>query len=449
MRSWIRYSTVATAAIAACHFAPGLGTDGGASIDAQPAADAGVCQTLGPACASEDTLRTCATVDQPPIDTACAWGCVGSDATAHCGMLVPSGGTATKSDLGSDGQLSDITLGADGDINGDDGTFGNLRDNGDKTNPYKNGVFWEVRPDNVAVFKVKSLNVSATLNVLGGHAIVIVATDSITINGSFDLHPKCNGNNTGFNAGPGGFTGADGMKDAMGSGAGKGGGGDGKLGGGGGGHGAAGGLGGAAGASTPAAAGPAFGDATITLLVGGGGGGGGGKGNGKGGGGGGAIQFVTNGTLTITAGGSVNAGGCGGGNGGNGEGGGGGGAGGTILLEAHDLAITGELAVNGGGGGTGDNGPDGSNSLITRVPAPGGQSTDDANADGGSGAAGAVFSGSVGGNGASTGGGAGGAVGRMRFNSRSGVVSPVDNAKLSPALDDPGSTTTQGRPRID
>jgi hypothetical protein len=37
----------------------------------------------------------------------------------------------------------------------------------------------------------------------------------------------------------------------------------------------------------------------------------------------------------------------------------------------------------------------------------------------------------------------------MRYNSRSGVVSPVDNTRLSPALTDPGSTTTQGKPRID
>lgn len=450
MRSWIRYSTVVATAVAACQFAPRAGSgDDGLPIDALAAADAGPCEAIGVACASDGTLRTCAAVNQAPIDTACAWGCLGSDATAHCGVFVPSGGAATTLDLGSNAQLDDITITGNGDLDGDDGTFGNLRTSSDASTPYKNGVFWQLR-GNIAVFKVKSLNISANLHVLGGHAIVIIATNSITINAALDLHPTCAGNNNGFNGGPGGFMGADGTKNAMGSGGGRGGGTDGKLGGGGGGNGAAGGNGGAAG-GTPAAGGPAFGDATITLLVGGGGGGGGGKGTGapKGGGGGGAIQFVTNGTITIAVGGSINAGGCSGGNGNSGEGGGGGGAGGTILLEAHDLSIAGQLAVNGGGGGPGDNGPDGLDALLTRDPAPGGHSADDPNADGGSGAAAAVFAGSVGGNGASTGGGGGGAVGRMRFNSHSGVVSPVDNTKLSPALTDPGSTTTQGKPRID
>ena len=453
MRAPIRCVAVATAAIVACQacqFAPGLSSgDGGTSLDSRPAADAGACVTLGPACASEDTLRTCSTVGQAPIDKLCAWGCLGADASAHCAVLVPSGGAATTMDLDPDGQLSDITLNTSGDIDGDDGTFGNLRDGGDKATPYKSGVFWQLRPGNIAVFKVKSLIVSANLDLKGSHSIVIVATDAITINGQLDLHPDCSGNNNGFIGGPGGFTGANGTKDAVGSGGGKGGGNSGKLGGGGGGNGLAGGAGGAAGVASPVAAGPAFGDATITLLVGGGGGGGGGKGIGAtGGGGGGAIQLVTNGTITVTGGGSVNAGGCSGANGNTGEGGGGGGAGGTILLEAHDLSIQGQLAVNGGGGGPGDNGNDGSNGLITRTPAPGGQSANDPNAAGGPGGAGSTLVGGGGGNGARTGGGAGGGVGRMRFNSRTGLVSPVDNTRLSPALTDPGSTTTQGKPHV-
>jgi hypothetical protein len=178
MRSWIRYSTVAATAVAtavaACQFAPRLGTgDDGLPIDALPAADAGPCETVGVACASDGTLRTCTTVNQAPIDTACAWGCLGSDATAHCGVFVPSGGAATTLDLGSNAQLDNVSITGNGDLNGDDGTFGNLRTSSDKNTPYKNGVFFQLR-GNIAVFKVKSLTISAALNVLGGHPIVII-----------------------------------------------------------------------------------------------------------------------------------------------------------------------------------------------------------------------------------------------------------------------------------
>ncbi len=448
MRGWIRYGVVGAAGIVACGFAPKLtGGDGGAPIDAVPAADAGPCQTLGPTCASDDVLRTCAVVDEQPTDELCAWGCVSSETLAHCGALVPSGGAATAADLGSDAQLSEITLDITGTIDTEDGTFGNARSTNDKANAYANGVYWQLR-GNVAVFKVKKLVISASLNVQGSHAIAIIATDSITISGALDLTAQCAPNNAGVLGGPGGFTGAQAGSDATGSGAAKGGANDPTLAGGGGGYGAAGGSGGAVTAANGVAGGPAFGDATITVLVGGGAGGGGGNGNSvpKGGGGGGAIQLVTNGALTITGGGAINASGCGGANGDVPNSGGGGGAGGTILLEAHDLAIQGPLAVNGGAGGPGGGGGDGDDGSASRSPAPGGIGGE-AGAVGGIGAAGAMLGGRMGMAGATRAGGGGGGIGRMRFNSRTGQAT-VDNTKLSPALDDPGTTTTQGRPHV-
>jgi hypothetical protein len=98
----------------------------------------------------------------------------------------------------------------------------------------------------------------------------------------------------------------------------------------------------------------AYGSALIQPLIGGSGGGGGSGGTNYagtgGGGGGGALLIAASGTITLAAGGSIDAtGGDSGGTGGTGAGGrGGGGSGGAIRLVATNIAGTGGLLSNGG-----------------------------------------------------------------------------------------------------
>jgi hypothetical protein len=65
---------------------------------------------------------------------------------------------------------------------------------------------------------------------------------------------------------------------------------------------------------------------------------------------------------------------------------------------------------------------------------------------GGAGGAGGVTGALVGANGASAqhGGGGGGGTGRIRFNTRRGALDLHAGARLSPSLDEPGTTATQG-----
>jgi hypothetical protein len=193
------------------------------------------------------------------------------------------------------------------------------------------------------------------------------------------------------------------------------------------------GAGGVAVASAGTAVAPggvAYGNATITPLLGGSAGGGGGGFPAGGGAGGGAIQIIAGTSITVGAVGAITAGG-GGGSGGNS---GGGGSGGAILLEAPTVTIAGTLAANGGGGG-----PTGANASANAQPASGGLDGD-SNVVGGAGSAGATINGSPAVSADKSQGGGGGGAGRIRINTLSG--SATLGGTLSPAASTP--CVTQG-----
>jgi len=422
---------MAGAVVVACKFGP---APSGHMIDAFVLPDAGLCSGITAECAGSETLRTCLGSGQMSNDTVCSWGCLGP--SAHCGKLAPTGGGVLPTDLDPDPMLGDIPL--VGTIDGNNGGISGLRPAG-SPGQIINGIGYYVR-GNVAVFRFKTIRITGNQLALGGdHPIALVATGDILVDDQVDVQGSCSGSA----AGPGGFHGGAAGSDAGGSGGGSGGSTDAFAGGGGGGNGSDGGSGGNGPATVTGlgAAGTAFGDAMVTVLIGGGGGGGGGHGASPiGGGGGGALQLVANGTITISTNGEINAGGCGGSKGAAGDSGGGGGAGGTIVLEAHDLFVTGKLGVNGGGGGAGGGGNDGANAVVARGATNGGPG---GNADGGSGAGGATLVGSPGKVGSARSGGGGGGIGRMRFTTYTGLAT-VDNTNLSPALDDNPTTCTLG-----
>jgi hypothetical protein len=387
-------SLIAFAMFAACGFHPTtteLATDGSISHDVDAPA------------------TTCG---------ACAWSCVPGD-PPHCGTLVPSGGAANGSDLEG---TNDVTIATS-------------IDTGDGMNmkPKLDGAVWpDVRQVNgITIFRVGNATLTGTIAVSGKLGLAIVATGTVTINGVVDA--------TGCDPGSpiGGFAGGGPKMDGKGSGAGSGSADDGD-GGGGGGNGGSGGSGGS-GIDGGAAYGSA--DLAVTRLVGGGGAGGGTGGGGPAGGdGGAAIQIVSNVAIQVASGGGIDAGGCGG-LASNDHSGGGGGAGGTILLEAPHITILGTLAVNGGGAGAGmGTGPtaDGANGTLDRIPAPGGLGT----TPGASGGAGAVLVGGTGTTSATASAGGGGGVGRIRFNTATGMVDV--SGILSPALEDQPTTCSVG-----
>jgi hypothetical protein len=455
-------TAIGIAVIAACKFSPSssssstdapiIATDGPISIDVPPPPDAGPCAGASVECANEDTLRVCTTQGGLAMDTTCTWGCL-TTGGAHCGVLAPSGGVATGSDtIDPDHALgSGVTLQNNAVIDQVTGVItdssGTVRGSG---TGIVDGIDFEQRSNGAAVFRFTSLEIKGSLGFTEpGPVVVLVSTSTISVDGAVNAQGGC----TGGNGGPGGFAGAMGAHSASGSGGGAAGTST-TMGAGGGGYGATGGAGGTNGAAG-AAGGAAFGTDAIALLVGGGGGGGGSGGNPYGGGGGGGVQLVANTSLSIGSAASINAGGCGGTSGrSTSDSGGGGGAGGTILLEAHDATIAGQLAVNGGGGGGNyyDNPPcttstgAGGNGGLGRTPTIGGIGCA---ANGGSGGAGATLAGMAGGNGSymTTGdysAGGGGSVGRMRFNTASGSANVADLTRLSPSLDDPATTCTQG-----
>jgi hypothetical protein len=407
-----------------------------------PFPDAGPCTAVSVECADANTLRTCAVIGQQPVDTTCSWGCGGPDAfdgSAHCELLVPTGSAALPTDLLGSG-LGSATLNAT-TIHLDTGQINNIRAAG---TGIVDGIDFEVR-SGVSVFRFGGLAIEGTIEftVTTGAPppVVLASTTTLSIDGLIDMQGGCDAGR----GGPGGFPGANGGTSAAGSGGGTGSTQE-ESGGGGGGYGAVGGNGGGGGTSGGPTGGHGFGSAAITLLVGGGGGGGGNGGNPFGGGGGGAIQLIANEGLTIASVGAINAGGCGGVSGvAATDSGGGGGAGGAILIEAHDITITGELAVNGGGGGGNDSNVNGcsasgANGVLGRTTAQGAQNC---SANGGAGGATSVLAGSPGQAANGRAGGGGGAVGWIRFNTRSGFAS-VDNTQLSPSLVDSPTTCTQG-----
>ena len=432
------------ATLAACNYSPAENaTDAPPSDGADgPLPDAGPCQAIDTTECVGDELRTCNVLGAQPSIKQCGWGC-SNTGSPRCVEITPTGGAATSSDALPSTLVAqtDVVIPADSVINTTDGTIDSIAAGFSATPTTPNAT-----TPAAMVFRFKSLTIAGPLKVEGTRALVLIADGPITVDGEIDTI-SCNVGGASVQlAGPGGGNGANDENTGFGLGGG------GRAaansgGAGGGGHGAVGGVGGDP--ATGGVAGPAYGDAVVSKLVGGSGGGGGrGGGGGLGGGGGAAIQLISNTGITIVGG--INAGGCGGGGGGGGgsDGGGGGGSGGVIVLEAPSITITGALAVNGGGGGGSDSGGPGGNGTLTRVAAAGG-SSGSSGADGGPGGAGASFVGQPGED-ANLSSGGGGAVGRMRFNVRALPRLMIDAPdSLSPKLEDPASTTTTGTPALD
>ncbi len=280
-----------------------------------------------------------------------------------------------------------------------------------------------------------SVAAGATVRGVGANPLVLVATQSITIDGTIDVSTHSNETIGGVPALGGGARNATscfaaGVDGQGGSGSN---GGGGAAGGSFGGLGAIGGTGannGSTAHGTPASPG------APTVLVGGcpgghggdgsGGGPGGANAGGAGGNAGGAVYLLAGDSITI--GGKINASGAGGGGGANAVsssgGGGGGGAGGMIGLEAARITVTGAVFANGGGGGagggnagTGDAGRAGTDPTAATTAAAGGTGPN----NGGNGGAGSVGSTApvVGKNGSGSfpqcgGGGGGGGAGVIR-----------------------------------
>jgi hypothetical protein len=361
------------------------------------------------------------------VDTQCAWGCLASDGTPHCGALVPRGGAVSQADTTDFTGLTDQNI-QSATIDGSGGTItsgnGTIRGAGQGI---QNGIDYEVR-GGVAIFRMKSVLLDGPITFAGPYAIAIVVDGHLGAAGDFNLHGAC----TDKSGGPGGFAGGILRNGGGGAGGGAGAsGGGGQAGGGGGGYGA---VGGSGGTSTQMVDGGAiYGDATIATLVGGSGGGAGNAMSSnlsaRGGGGGGALQLVANGDIAVT--GTINAGGCGGAAGAAGPGGGGGGgAGGTLLLEAPTVVITGSMAVNGGGGGGGGvDGTAGATGALGPANALGGDSLQ---GHGGSGGAGDLPTGTNGQGNMQYCGGGGGGVGRIRLETRTGTIGGLGT--VSPPL---------------
>lgn len=401
-----------------------LSPDGAPAIDAPDAIDPDPpdappipCDMPALTCAGDALRATCP--DGEIVDASCAWGCVETNG-AHCGAVVPSGGSVSPEDVEPDATLADVML--QGTVDGETGEI-----NGQPASALDAAYR---ATSTVGIFRFASLHITGPLDLRGNRAIAFVAAGPIIVEGIVDARGAC----TGREPGPGGRRGGS---ESDGTGAG---GGDGgstpRRGAGGGGNGGVGGTG-----ATTTAGGEIVGDAAITLLVGGGGGGG--AKTSEGGGGGGAVQLVSNTRIEIRMMGGINAGGCGG-RGGDGNadaGGGGGGAGGTLLLEAPTILMRGALAVNGGGGAnrTDEDGAPGTLDRIAAASAPGA----------GAGAAGGTADGSPGTGGAddTPNGGGGGGIGWIRLNTGTGSASELDltGGVMSPNLGDPASTASHAR----
>src|SRR3569623_1907131 len=111
-----------SATIAACFFKPdrpGNGpTDGG--TDSATDATQQACGSSVTSC-NGDRLEVCV-ANMLPVETACAWGCIGSGSVAHCGAIDPVGGGVVASDLDTNGLADNLEI--DGTIDGDTGARG-------------------------------------------------------------------------------------------------------------------------------------------------------------------------------------------------------------------------------------------------------------------------------------------------------------------------------------
>lgn len=290
-----------------------------------------------------------------------------------------------------------------------------------------------------------TIEAGATVTAVGPNVLSIVATGTMTIDGTVDV------SSTMAAAGPAGTTmaGAGGAPTAI------------SAGGGGAGDGTNGGAGGVSAlivGGMGGAAGMMYGDGALVPQQGGARGGNGGpqpQQVAAGGFGGGAIQLASCKSVAIGAMAILDAGG-GGGAGGNGSltaaadpgGGGGGGSGGTILIEAPVVTVAGGVFANGGGGGSGGahgvggspgvDGMRGMDGLRSTMAAPGGPGV----------IVGQVVTGKGGDGGAlmppedggqptaqlvESSGGGGGAAGRIRINVKEGTMPDKTGAELSPA----------------
>lgn len=278
------------------------------------------------------------------------------------------------------------------------------------------------------------------LSATGPNPLVLVGTQSVTINGALDVASHVQGGSvigpgaqTSCGAGNAGSMG--GNPDAAGGGG---------AGGSFGGKGADGGLGKKSSTNNPGGApGTALAAGVPTSLVGGcpggdGGPGHGGGGVGGGGAGGGAVYIISAGSITIS--GSIDASGAGGGAGAAGVdssgGAGGGGSGGFIGLDTPSLMVTGSVFANGagGGGGGGDMptriGNPGNDPVAATTQANGGVGGTGGGGDGGKGYAGALAptTGNPGINGYCAGGGGGGGAGIIKIygtTASGGTFSPT------------------------
>src|SRR5262249_56954201 len=134
---------------------------GSDAIDAPPP-DAGTCAAASVTCADGGTLRTCAAAGGQAVDMPCAWGCLDAP-SAHCGVLVPSGGGVLPTDVSSTGLSGSIQI--SGTINGDDGSIAGVRTAG---TGIVSGIDYELR-GNVAVFRFEDLQVIGTVGLTGSH----------------------------------------------------------------------------------------------------------------------------------------------------------------------------------------------------------------------------------------------------------------------------------------
>jgi hypothetical protein len=422
----MRYLLAVLPILVGCRQLLGFETPVGGSDANGPEIDAGPCAMLGTSC-SGNTLRICTALGELPVESECALGCVAGD-QAHCGVIAPAGGGVAASDL----DPAELATLPDADIagliDGDNGTIG-----GQSLGDFrvKNGI---------AVFRFHALTISGPVQLRGSRPIALVSDQDLIVGAVIDARGTCSGNS----AGPGGFVGGLAGTAGAGLAAGTPGTNDGNLSGGGGG-GANGGNGGSGGKTQTldgGTGGTGGADPSIAMLVGGSGGGGGfGQSINTGGGGGGAVQLVSNHTISIKVSGGINAGGCGSQRQNCPDcSSGGGGAGGTILLEAFAITIEGALAVNGGGAaGSGSDGEDGQ---LSRTAALGGAIGN--GGPGGAGAAGAVLDGASAPDATQRPGGGGGGIGRIRANTRDGMVNASASALLSPAFNDAPTTATAG-----
>lgn len=422
--------------IAGCQYkAPNNGGDDAATDGPPPLPDAGPCPAVSKQCFTDGdntVLQTCDAVGEAPKVDTCAWGCV-DGGTPHCGALQPAGDALAAADLApqaNDGMLLPITISTSTNFDTATGEITGLRAAGPGV---ISGIGFEARPG-VGVFRFRSLQVDAQIDVGNSNAIAIVALESLTVNDDIDLtrcnDPSCPGGFAGGNAGsPGGGGAAGGVAGVGGN--------DDSSGGGGGAYAGAGGTGGAGLTRASPAGGAAFGEPAIPSLIGGGGGGGGT--GGAGGNGGGAIQLVSNGPIHFTEQGRINAGGCGGQSGQDQKSAGGGGAGGVVLIEAPAITLDANavIAVNGGGGGGGDRPSEGArngdNASSSAAPADGGAAGNKGGV-GGAGGAGNVFIGTTGAD-STNGGGGGGGVGWIRLNTRTGTVTSQATTVISPVIE--------------